>query len=332
MGAYDSIYARCNCDWPDDDRCKNLPDDQTRWFNHLLWLESVRQKSSVLPQRCDAAHWAKRLGASIERVEEMIKAMATEDLLGWTEHGELVIFGTRKNHPKLAWKEDEPAEILNPFKKTSGWRFLRLSGEKVGYPVKQETYPVKSPTVESRVEKSREEESRSHAQARDHHDPPLEPEQFELEGSQEHKPPSKQDVVGAWNVLASKKSWPRVSKIPGGKLGTTLEARVKDDWWLEHFPKALAKLEAISWLETYTFERFLYADAVRKIVDGDWDDRAPRGRANVGAGRIDFGPPTEKEQARNDEVYASINRQSDALKAKFREQAAARKAAEGAIQ
>lgn len=160
MGAYDSIYARCNCDWPEDERCKALPDDQTRWFNHLLWLESVRQKSSVLPQRCDAAYWAKRLGATIERVEEMIQAMATEDLLAWTEFGELVIFGTRKNHQKLAWKQEEPEETINPFRKTSGWRFLRLSGDSSGYPVKQAGYPVKSPTVESRVEKSREEESR----------------------------------------------------------------------------------------------------------------------------------------------------------------------------
>lgn len=160
MGAYDSIYARCNCDWPDDDRCKNLPDDQTRWFNHLLWLESVRQKSSVLPQRFDAAYWAKRLGATIERVEEMIQAMATEDLLAWTEFGELVIFGTRKNHQKLAWKQEEPEETINPFRKTSGWRFLRLSGDSSGYPVKQAGYPVKPPTVESRVEKSTVEERR----------------------------------------------------------------------------------------------------------------------------------------------------------------------------
>lgn len=164
MGAYDSVYARCNCDWPDDDRCKNLPDHETRWFNHLLWLESVRQKSSVLPARFDAAHWSRRLHVGEDRVVEMIKAMASEELIGWTASGELVVFGTKRNHPKLAWVDEEPTEILNPFKKSLGWNFLGVSGESSGYPVKspvKKRNPVKSPTVSKSIEeKSIEEQSK----------------------------------------------------------------------------------------------------------------------------------------------------------------------------
>lgn len=307
MGARDASFARCNCDWPEDERCKALPDDQTRWFNHLLWLQSVRTRSSILPcSDYGVDYWSRKMALSPERIMEMIKAMAQQGLIAWTPADDLVVVGVDRNHEKLGFKVLQPDKLINPFRITSKWGVVRVSGQNGEVSGQMSGYePVSGQMSASRVEESREEESRgedgSHARGRDHHEPPLEPEQFELEGSKEHKPPSKQDVVNAWNVLASKKSWPKVSKIPGGKLGITLEARVKDDWWLEHFPKAISKLEVISWLETYTFERFLYADAVRKIVDGDWDDRAPRAKSNGlsqyarDKGHVEYRPVVEDE-------------------------------------
>lgn len=164
MGAYDSIYARCNCDWPDDERCRALPDDQTRWFNHLLWLESVRQKSSILPHRFDASHWAKRLSVPVCRIEEMVKAMACEGLVGWSSDGRMIILGSHKNHPKLGWKDEEPDTVLNPFKKVVGWVFSgypEISPDNSTYPVIPPVIsanPEKSPAVEKSIAKKRREE------------------------------------------------------------------------------------------------------------------------------------------------------------------------------
>lgn len=159
MGAYDSVYARCNCDWPDDERCKALPDDQTRWFNHLLWLESVKQKCSALPERFDAAHWSKRLSVSIERVEEMVKSMASEGLIGWSQDGRIVICGSQKSHPKLSWSDEEPESLINPFKKSVGWGIVAKSvipPDNQPIPPDTSANPVKPPTVEKRrVEKRR---------------------------------------------------------------------------------------------------------------------------------------------------------------------------------
>ena len=163
MGEYDAVYARCNCDWPDDPRCKSLPNNETRWLNHLLWLESVRQKSSVLPSRFDPAHWALQMQCSEERVLEMIKAIAREGLIAWTPSNDLVVFGTKQNHEKLAWRDDEPEQTINPFKKATGWGVLRLSGDSSGYPEIPPViveHPEKSPTVQySTVKKSTEEKS-----------------------------------------------------------------------------------------------------------------------------------------------------------------------------
>ena len=309
MGAYDSIYARCNCDWPDDDRCKNLPDDQTRWFNHLLWLESVRQKSSVLPQRLDAAYWAKRLGASIERVEEMIQAMATEDLLAWTEFGELVIFGTRKNHQKLAWKQEEPEETINPFRKTSGWRFLRLSGDSSGYPVKKGGYPVKSPTVESRVEKSREEErreERSPAGAGGHPAPnqkpvPVYPADFDAFYAAYPKKINKPDAFKAW-----KQQSPDLPTVMA-----SLEKWVKCHDWVKENKKYVPY--PASWLRARGWE----------------DEAPPQNRGPIRPGQLDLGPITPEQEESNNEVYESIKRQQREREEKRRLAKEAAPAAEG---
>ncbi len=282
MGAYDSIFARCNCDWPDDERCRALPDDQTRWFNHLLWLESVRQKSSILPSRFDAAYWSKRMAVSVDRVEEMVKAMAGESLVGWSTDGCLVVLGTEINHPKLVWAVPEPDEILNPFKKTSGWGILAkiakspdtlpIPPDTVSYPEKSPDMvanPVKSPTVENREYREYRENTHSTEKGgRSDRDPLL------------HE--KKQWACDQWNKMATDRGWPKVSKIPAGATGDLLTARCKEDWWVEHYPDAIAKLWTLRWPDDpkrmkdgkkgLRFVAMLRQDAVRAVIDGEWND------------------------------------------------------------
>jgi hypothetical protein len=64
----------------------------------------------------------------------MIKAIAREGLIAWTPSGDLAVFGSKQNHEKLAWRDDEPDQTINPFKKATGWGVLRVSGDSSGYP------------------------------------------------------------------------------------------------------------------------------------------------------------------------------------------------------
>lgn len=269
MGAYDAVYARCNCDWPDDERCKALPDDQCRWFNHLLWLESVRQKTSVLPERFDAAYWSTRLGVSIERIEFMVRAMAAESLIAWSDDGRLVVIGTNTNHPKLTWREPEPENLVNPFKKRAGWLIS-------GYPEKSpdtspispdtKRYPEESPTVEKSIEEKRRVEKRREEEST----PLASPPEAEIES-----------ILSAWQSEASKAD--RNIESPRtltAKRKTAAKARLRDGYFVANWKEAIAKVGQSRFCNGVNqrgwranLDWFLSPDTVVKIMEGKYDNR-----------------------------------------------------------
>lgn len=89
----------------------------------------------------------------------------------------------------------------------------------------------------------------------------------------------KQWAVDEWNKVASDRGWTKVSRIPTGANGDLLDARVRDDWWLANYPAALTIVWNLQWPDKpkkgkkgLKFSALLRGDAVRAIVDGEWDD------------------------------------------------------------
>lgn len=88
----------------------------------------------------------------------------------------------------------------------------------------------------------------------------------------------KEWVVENWNVLADKRGWPKCSRIPQGQTGEMLDARCKDEWWLDNYLQALSKLMVLKWPDAgakkgLRISAMLRPDAVRAIIDGEWDDK-----------------------------------------------------------
>lgn len=243
-----------------------MGDNETRWFNHLLWLESVRQKSSVLPERFGPAHWSAVLGVDQDRVEEMIRAMAREDLIAFTESGELVIFGTYERRGKMAWKRPVPDRVINPYRKTTGWKNLIPDSPKSVQPEKttvqpekspdEGVQPEKSPTGKKRKEEDRKEEDRTGSTAREAALVPA------------------AEVIRAWNEIAEKRRWPKCSKVPDGKAGELFRARLKEPYFAEHYPSALAAMAEITWNKRpFKITTLMRPDTVRALVDGEWGNK-----------------------------------------------------------
>lgn len=286
MGAYDAVYARCNCDWPDDERCKALPDDQCRWFNHLLWLESVRQKTSVLPERFDAAYWSTRLGVSIERVEFMVRAMAAESLIAWSDDGRLVVIGTNTNHPKLTWREPEPENLVNPFKKRAGWLIS-------GYPEKSpdtspispdtKRYPEESPTVEKSIEEKRRVEKRigeeTRARARGGAGAEL-----------------VESILREWNLEAAKTDRRmEAARAITEKRKTAVNARLAEKEFAENWQAAIAKVGQSRFCNGVNERRwvasidwFLKPETVVRIIEGRYDNRQPMSSPGIYTEEVEF--------------------------------------------
>lgn len=90
----------------------------------------------------------------------------------------------------------------------------------------------------------------------------------------------KQWVVDEWNKVADDRGWPRASRIPQGAVGDLLDARVRDEWWVQNFPAALTKVWSLQWPDKQKDGKkkglrlvvMLRGDSVRAIVDGEWDD------------------------------------------------------------
>lgn len=87
-------------------------------------------------------------------------------------------------------------------------------------------------------------------------------------------------AVAEWNKVASDRGWSSVSKVPEGETGELLTARVKDDWWITNYPKALEIVWGLKWPDVpkpgkkkgMRFVAMLRGDSVRAIVDGEWAD------------------------------------------------------------
>ena len=83
-------------------------------------------------------------------------------------------------------------------------------------------------------------------------------------------------VIMDWNAMAEARGFSHVSKIPSGKAGAMLIARVKEKDWLQDYPKALAKLAEIKWIKpTFRIARFrlfIEPDTARQLMDGEHDD------------------------------------------------------------
>jgi hypothetical protein len=85
-----------------------------------------------------------------------------------------------------------------------------------------------------------------------------------------------EQVINDWNAMAERRQFPQVSRIPTGKTGAMLIARVKDKDWMATYKIALSKLLSIRWIQPGgrlgKFGRFIEPDTVRQFVDGEWDD------------------------------------------------------------
>lgn len=86
----------------------------------------------------------------------------------------------------------------------------------------------------------------------------------------------KRKVVAEWNQYADIEStnWARCSKIPAGKVGKLLDARVRDPWWCFFGPFGMQILASLDFYKgtdrKFRLESFLRPDALRAILDGEW--------------------------------------------------------------
>lgn len=89
-----------------------------------------------------------------------------------------------------------------------------------------------------------------------------------------------QQVMDHWNEYAQNpdQQWTRLLRVPPkGETHRLLCARVKDDWWFEHYQDAMKRLAGINWYKSsgrrFRIISFLRAEAVDNILSGAWDDK-----------------------------------------------------------
>lgn len=77
-----------------------------------------------------------------------------------------------------------------------------------------------------------------------------------------------------WNAaVATRPGWSKCTKRPSGEVGRLLAARCRDPDWVADYPKALEAMTRFQWMKRGKFATILRPDTVRKILDGEWDDR-----------------------------------------------------------
>lgn len=77
-----------------------------------------------------------------------------------------------------------------------------------------------------------------------------------------------------WNAAAAtRQGWSKCTKRPSGEVGRLLAARCRDPDWVADYPTALEAMTRFQWMKRGKFATILRPDTVRKILDGEWDDR-----------------------------------------------------------
>jgi len=103
MSQGDAIFARTNCDWPMDARCRALTPVQ-KWINHVLWVTAVKVRSSTLPDHFDTKHIAFLADSDIRTVKKAVTKMQQLCLIEITDQGNIKVLGVESNNKKIHWK------------------------------------------------------------------------------------------------------------------------------------------------------------------------------------------------------------------------------------
>ena len=116
MARGDAIFARCNVDWPNDPRCELLPNNDTRWLNHLMWLWCTKHRSPELPAHYTVDYMAKAASITPAKTQKALRAMAELELIACSPQGSLVVHGVTRQNSRLEWKYTEIEDCENPWK------------------------------------------------------------------------------------------------------------------------------------------------------------------------------------------------------------------------
>lgn len=112
----DAIFARCNVDWPDDPRCVDLPNNDARWLNNLLWLWCTKHRSPILRERYTPGYMARTCDMGEGEVQSALRAMADLGLISVTGDDVIVVSGVTNQNSRLEWKVEKIPDTKNPWK------------------------------------------------------------------------------------------------------------------------------------------------------------------------------------------------------------------------
>jgi len=107
------LFARGAVDWPDDYRCLQLPDNDTRWMNEVLWRWAVHKRNPVI--KTSKRELAVRSHVQESKVNYCVQAMTNVDLIALTQMQALIVRGVEKKHARLRWDAHEPGYQYNPW-------------------------------------------------------------------------------------------------------------------------------------------------------------------------------------------------------------------------
>lgn len=231
--ARNAFYAQVDCDILNDPRVRLLPSNDAVVLYFSYWFAATAEKSSALPRRFNAAHFANECKLSEDSVIELTKAIAEQGLVAWTTDGLLVVWGAEKRHSRMAWRVSEKGlDTRNPFKrdKQDGWGISAEIGglrpPNYARGVVNNTKDARNPDSdpqESKLEESREENKDARVREAD-------PQTGDPEVDPEPPPPS----LLLTNISEEEFVAERLSKLGDGLTNTqrqSMAIALKNTYW-----------------------------------------------------------------------------------------------------
>ena len=144
------LFAQFETDWPEHRRCMALKDNDTRWLHVCLWTQAMKYRSPIVkPENTDFAWFKAHAKATPEQVQERLKDMREQELVGITPDGDLFVVGLVEKHKRvIEWEDAEPTESIDPWAVDPGWNY----GTRLGSaPPKERTAKAKGPLAKHPV-------------------------------------------------------------------------------------------------------------------------------------------------------------------------------------